>query len=175
MQKLVLDFVRKPSPTRVAIVFLLSGVMLSLFSAVQYWNAHQQAMKLSQELAQLQAQHPVVTSSVKKSPTRQQDLDQQRLQAISATLASPWSPLFAALESTASDDVALLSIQPDANKHQLRITAEARDYDTVLGYLQQLEQLPQLQDIHLMQHEIKVDERQQPVRFTVGANWNWPA
>ena len=173
MQKLALDFVKTPALTRLAVLLLLSGVVLGSLTAVQYWRVKQQSIQLAQQLATLQAQRPAVASDTKKSRPQQHDVE--RLQAISAALASPWSPLFAGLESTSSDDVALLAIQPDAGKHQLRITAEAGDYAAVLAYLQRLEKLPQLHDIHLVQHEIIVDEQKQPVRFIVAASWDWPA
>ncbi|AYH41983.1 PilN domain-containing protein [Azoarcus sp. DN11] len=83
----------------------------------------------------------------------------------------PWQALFATLEGLASDDVALLALTPDARKHQLRITAEARDLGAMLDYHRKLEGTPALRDVALVSHEFAEQVPGRPVRFSLVASW----
>lgn len=75
------------------------------------------------------------------------------VQAAMAELALPWEALFTALEQTRTPRVKLLSIEPNAKQHKLRITAQAPEMQDMLGYVQLLEQQPMLKDVLLRQHE----------------------
>lgn len=95
--------------------------------------------------------------------------DMQRVQARIDN--RPWQALFTTLESLASDDVALLSLTPDARKHQLRVTAEARDLGAMLAYHRKLEDTPALRDVSLVNHEFAEQVQGRPVRFSLVASW----
>ena len=95
--------------------------------------------------------------------------DMQRVQARIDN--RPWQALFATLESLASDDVALLSLTPDARKRQLRIRAEARDLGAMLAYHRKLEDTAVLRDVSLVNHEFAEQVQGRPVRFSLVASW----
>jgi hypothetical protein len=90
-------------------------------------------------------------------------------------LATPWSLLLAELERASSDtsgNIAVLSIEPDHNKHRVRVVAEARSLELALAYVQRLRKTQLLQFPMLESHEIKSDDRDHPVRFQLSADWN---
>lgn len=90
-------------------------------------------------------------------------------------LATPWSQLLAELEhasSDKSDDVAVLSIEPDHVKHRVRVTAEARTLELALAYVQRLRKTQVLHYPMLDSHEIKADDKDHPVRFQLSADWS---
>ena len=85
-------------------------------------------------------------------------------------LSRPWNNLFGALEATASEKVALLAIQPDANAGTVVISGEGEDYPAVLAYVAALGGARTLSGVHLVQHELRENERQR-VSFSIAASW----
>jgi hypothetical protein len=86
-------------------------------------------------------------------------------------LLMPWGDVFTALETASLEDSALLSIEPDSKKRQLKITAEAKNKDVMFDYIQRLEATPELFNVYLLKHEILVDVDQHPIRFVVVTKW----
>lgn len=106
-------------------------------------------------------------------PLDAQELQQEIRQAneILQQLALPWDPLFKAVEATSEQEIALLSIQPDVAKHIVRIGGEAKDFDALLAYITRLEQSHVLDHVYLTSHEIRTQDAEKPVRFSLLANW----
>jgi hypothetical protein len=93
---------------------------------------------------------------------------------VAEQLSTPWTSLLAELESASRDsggEVALLSVEPDHTKHQVRITGESRDLPQVLSYLQRLQSSALLRYPMLESHDVKADDPQRPVRFAMTAEW----
>lgn len=86
-------------------------------------------------------------------------------------LSLPWGALFSALENVAADKVSLVSLEPDAQKSTVKIVAEAPDVYAMLEYVHGLAAQPRLKDVLLTQYEIRLEEANQPVRFTLSASW----
>lgn len=89
-------------------------------------------------------------------------------------LSIPWTPLLAELETVSHDmksQVSLLEVEPDAEKHIVRITAEVRSLPDALAYLQRLQQSPVLRYPMLESHERKKDDPDHAVRIKVAAEW----
>jgi hypothetical protein len=85
-------------------------------------------------------------------------------------LALKWDDLFKGLEFS-TKDVALLNIQPDAQKRLLIITAEAANFNDMLEYTKRLSEQRVFADVHVINHQIQEQDPQKPVRFTVMARW----
>jgi hypothetical protein len=86
-------------------------------------------------------------------------------------LGLPWDRLFAALESAASDQVALLGIQPDPKTGTVVISGDSKDYLAALSYVLNLSQTEALDRVQLVRHEVKANDPQSPVAFAVSAGW----
>jgi Tfp pilus assembly protein PilN len=95
----------------------------------------------------------------------------QKANLVALELARPWDRTFVALEAVDQPGVALLAIDPDPRRDELRITAEAKDMSEMLAYLEQLKGQPSFGSVALQQHEIRADEPARPVRFTLIAQW----
>lgn len=86
----------------------------------------------------------------------------------------PWSSLLAELETASQDlssTVSLLEVQPDATKHVVRITAEARTLPDALAYLERLQKSTMLRYPMLDSHELRKDDPEHPVRVKLSAEW----
>lgn len=110
---------------------------------------------------------PVSQEPVSEQTQREQDAARRILQE----LALPWESLFRSVEAAAGEDVALLSIEPDAGKGLVRITGEARDYLAALNFMVRLDEEKTLTRIHLTSHEIREDAPQRPYGFALAGHW----
>jgi len=86
-------------------------------------------------------------------------------------LETPWGPIFEAVESASSKQIALLGLQPDTQQRLVRITAEARTQDDMLDYVKRLGDGGTLSDVHLVSHQIQTQDPNRPLRFTVQAKF----
>jgi hypothetical protein len=86
-------------------------------------------------------------------------------------LAMPWDGLFGALESAASDQIALLAVEPDAKAGKVLISGEGKDYLAALTYVLNLSRAEALTGVQLVRHQLKPDDPQRPVAFSVSATW----
>ncbi len=101
-------------------------------------------------------------------------LEQELIQARDTInrLALPWGRLFNSLESAQADGVALLSIEPDPEAGTVMLSGEGKDYPAVLTYVAWLMSEKALSGVHLVKHEIRVNEPLRPVSFIVSAAWS---
>lgn len=95
----------------------------------------------------------------------------ERAKGVIQQLLLPWDALFAAIESSERKGIALLSIQPDAQKRLIAIGGEARNLEVLLDYIRQLEHSRALVRVHLTSHELQKKDPQHPVRFALAAEW----
>ena len=82
-------------------------------------------------------------------------------------LSTPWDNLFGALESAATDQVALLGVEPDPKTGTVVITGDSKDYLAALSYVLNLSKVPALSQVQLVRHEAKGNN----VNFAVSAVW----
>jgi hypothetical protein len=82
-------------------------------------------------------------------------------------LSLPWTRLFTAIESAASDKVALTAIEPDPRTGTVKIMGDSKDYLAALTYVLNLSQAEGLASVQLLRHE----QRRESVGFTISASW----
>ena len=100
------------------------------------------------------------------------DRDMRRARDAAAALKQPWSELFFNVEAANLPHVALLSIDSDSDKHQLKIAAEAKDLQSMLDYVRALSAQPKLANTYLLSHRVQQQDPQHPVRFVLTARWD---
>lgn len=83
----------------------------------------------------------------------------------------PWDKLFQAVESSSGKDVALLAMEPDAEKRQMRISGEARNIEEVLDYIGRLSGQKVFSSVYLHSHQVRMQDPEKPVRFSLVAAW----
>ncbi|MGE8066968.1 PilN domain-containing protein [Pseudomonas sp. NPDC089569] len=174
MRALMLDFQPRRRSTPLGWSLLAGGVVLALTCIALAQHLSDEA-----ELQQghLQTTQRVLTgdSGVKVSltpaQTREQAQNLAEMRKVSQQLRRPWERLFATLEAMPRDNIALLSLTPDARKGQVRITAEARDLDAMLDFHRRLEATDELSDVSLLSHEIVANVPEHPVQFNLSATW----
>jgi Tfp pilus assembly protein PilN len=83
----------------------------------------------------------------------------------------PWPALRDAVQAATPPGVALLALEPDARRRNLKITAETRDADSMIAYVEQLKRQELFADVVLLRHEINETDPNRPLRFQVDAAW----
>ncbi|MFU2329140.1 PilN domain-containing protein [Pseudomonas sp. NFX98] len=174
MRALMLDFQPRRRSTPLGWSLLVAGVMLALTCMVIQQHLSGEA---EQQQGHLQTAQRVLTGdtgskiSLTPAETREQAQNLAEMRKVSQQLRRPWERLFATLESMQRDNIALLTLTPDARKGQVRISAEARDLDAMLDFHRRLEASDELSDVSLLSHEIVANVPEHPVQFNLSATW----
>ena len=174
MRPLMLDFQPRRRSSPLGWSLLAGGVVLALTCTVIQQHLSEQAER---QQGHLQTAQRVLTGdtgtkvSLTPAETREQAQNLAEMRKVSQQLRRPWERLFATLEAMPRENVALLTLTPDARKGQVRISAEARDLDAMLDFHRRLEASDELSDVSLLSHEIVANVPEQPVRFNLSATW----
>lgn len=167
-QPLRLDF---QSPDRgggsVGFVVLVLGGIAMLLVGLQFHAASLERQGLELKLEALE-------STRTASPGSGSSPNAEEAAPVVAMLGAPWALLLQELESASHDEagsVAVLAVEPDREKGRIRIIAEARNLSMVLAYVERLQKSHALRFPMLDSHEIRVEDRDQPVRFQLSADW----
>jgi len=68
--------------------------------------------------------------------------------------------------------VALLAIEPDTKSGTVKISGDSKDYLAALGYVLNLSRADTLSHVQLVRHEVRQNDPQRPVSFSISAAWN---
>lgn len=178
MNRLELDFRRSPRPRAGGWVLFVVGIALVGTATWAGQRVDAETVALETTVRDIVAglpealldQHP--PGAGVKGNGKEPDSALADMHRVQARIDNrPWQALFTTLESLASDDIALLSLTPDARKRQLRLTAEARDLGAMLAYHRKLEGTAALRDVSLVNHELAEQVQGRPVRFSLVASW----
>lgn len=173
MRRLMLDFI-PPRRGPLAWAPLLLGA--GLLAASLLWQQHlgDQHAQLTRQVHQAEQKLGLRArdaAPLTAAQSREQAQKLARMRDLAQQLQRPWERLFSLLEGLPQDDIALLSLSPDARKGQVRISAEARDLEAMLAFHKRLEASGELRDVSLLNHEILVKQPERPVLFNLSAHW----
>ena len=165
-----LDFVAPRWRTTLpGVALLLLGVSSLAAATVEYHNAVLKRAALELKLAAMthtEHRKPVnpATAALASAETLR----------VTSELAAPWTSMLSDLESASQDtegQVAVLSVEPDHQKHRIRISGESKDLPLALAYLERLKKSHSLRYPMLDSHEIVAQDSEHPVRFALTAEW----
>jgi Tfp pilus assembly protein PilN len=105
------------------------------------------------------------------APARVPEAQAGAVNAAVLQLNLPWRALHDVVQASTPASIALLALEPDAKRRNLRITAEARSSDDMLAYVRQLGQQDWFSAVALARHEINEQDPNRPIRFQVDAEW----
>ncbi|WP_336334152.1 pilus assembly protein [Pseudomonas putida] len=173
MRRLELEFQpRRSGPLAWSLLALGGAVVAGLVLLQQSLQAEQVDLEARVHNLELQlGRRPATAAPQNSAASREQAERLAQMRSVSQQLQRPWQQLFSMLEAQPQDDVALLSLAPDARKGQVRIAAEARNLEAMLQYHQRLDASDELNDVSLLNHEVLAAQPERPVRFTLTATW----
>ena len=166
--RLIIDYQHARNP-RLGWFLLVLGAVLCL-------GAMLSKQRLEREVAAVEAHlqgasKATAAQAAATSAGRTVETEFSEAADISRQLATPWQKLFQSVERAYAEEVALLSVQPDAQRGSVSIVGEAKEYRDVLSFVRRLNQEAPLQDAHLVSTEIREADPQRPLVFTVAARW----
>jgi hypothetical protein len=168
--RIALDFAAPRVRTTVAgVAFLVFGLSAIALAGIEYHSVT--ATRAGLELRLAAALRSSSGSRVEKLHATQLS---EKSTAIARELGTPWTAVLEDLESASQEthgQIAVLSIEPDHEKHRVRINAESRDLPGALAYVVRLESSPSLRYPMLDSHEVIADDKEHPVRFALTADW----
>jgi len=149
--------------TLVAAVLLVAGLVIrqmALMDGIEQTEAD--IMRLTRSEAPVQ-----MSAASRKLMTE----EVRQVNQVAEQLTIPWNDLFQAVESASSKRIALLSLQPDYRKRELRMAGEADDFEALRSYVAQLDTGDVLADVRLVNHEVVAGGAAGKVRFELLATW----
>lgn len=155
-------------------LLLFVAIVFSMMSLLNYRANLNEIAKLNRQIAAAEKRHTSVPLK------RSQSVDPATARAIKASnqlisrLQLPWESLFHEIETAQSKDIALLAVQPNAERRTLLLEGEARNAAAALDYIVALEAQPSLADVNLVSHEVRREDAEKPIRFTITAQWLRP-
>lgn len=145
-------------------------------ASVMYYQMDKEQQDYEAQLAAAGVQARVAAARL-PAPAVQQQIPEAQAHAVNAVVSQlnlPWRALQDALDAGTPQSIALLEVEPDARRRTLRVTAEAKDSEGMVGYVEQLKRQELFADVVLMRHEINEEDPNKPLRFQLEATWSAP-
>jgi hypothetical protein len=174
MRPLDLDYVPPPAwANRAGLTILLAAVLVAGGMPVLYVYYADQKEALQARHRQLQRSQQSVAGNNSLSGAAMQEAQARirRANEVIGQLDLPWGSLFEAVEGAGHETVALLGIQPDAQKRTVSLAAEARDMSSAVAYVKRLGREAILSETHIVNHQVQDQDPDKPLRFSVQAVW----
>jgi len=175
-QKLGLDFVEESPflPTSfswLGLSIFFIGVAFAFFT----WQHYQARVLANDEIVSKQNQlneptPALITVDVASAYISPETKTQ--IEATVATLTTPWNALLVAIEKSDIKDVTLLGLEPSRKKQQVLLSGEAKNLQSVMNYINRLEEQSMLTQVYLQKHSVDEANISKPVRFTLVAIWH---
>ena len=173
MSELRLDF-QNPGPFPwVGVVLLVMALASLSLTAFYFFRLSDRVHALEAQLSISQGQDTARASKVRSMTSSPADLAQEVKNANDALrhLSVPWDDLFRAVESSGSNKVTLLSLEPDVEKRQVHIKGEAKNFKSIMSYITQMEGHDVFGSVFLQNHHVQEEDPDQPVQFAIIATW----
>lgn len=165
---LELDFVApRRRPVWIGLLLLAVALVIGGDLAMRLRDARQELSRLDTAQSLVNADR----APLKLLPVERLDEHIKASETIVRQLSLPWANLIETLESANTKDVAVLQVQPDALQRQLRVTAEARNPGAMWQYVNKLAAARTLEDVHLLNHQVQLEDPQKPLQFSVQATF----
>jgi len=172
--RLSLDFARSRAPAgALATVVAALGAVAVLLVAGAWLDARQELARWESRLEDTRRlagrDLPRLVPESDASPQIQAEL--QAANAVLDQMSLGWGGLLDDVEVAVGGDVALLALTPDARARNITIEGEARQTGALLELLTRLEATGSLEQVHLVQHETRIEDPRRPVAFKIQARW----
>jgi len=95
----------------------------------------------------------------------------QRFEALDRRLATPWGMILTAIDQAVADHVVLLSVEPDAEKGRIQIGAEGKTAEAMTSFVSALANNAAFSSAVLVSHQVRAEDQDKPLRFTVAVQW----
>lgn len=152
-------------------LLVLAGVLLQfrqVTEEVNHWTNRVERLEKQQQ----QKAVPRTRSSPRiKEFSQEIRKEIMQANAILDQINLPWETLFDAIEHAATEEIALLSLQPNVASRTLRLSGEAKSMSELLDFVEALERELVFENVHLLNYKVKQDNPHRPIIFLLTAAW----
>jgi Tfp pilus assembly protein PilN len=148
------------------------GALLCAGAALTGWKMAQQQREREHQIQHaLERQAALSAAPVTVAKTAIPEAQAVFVNGAIMQLNLPWRALQDAVAAGTPKTVALVALEPDQRKQILKITAEAKSSDDMVGYVEELKQQELFSSVMLTRHEINEADPNRPLRFQLEAVW----
>lgn len=164
------DSCTSSSRTALSTGLILIGIALG-WMGLRFHQITQDTQTLRQAVQDTQAQIANNAENKKASEllSAQTNLSKENVKALNGVIKQlnvPWQDIFRELEKTIPPHIALLSIEPDAQRGLIRLQAEAESIDSLLQYASTLQNHRIFGHLNYSKHETNEQDPNKPARLT---------
>lgn len=174
MRALKLEFAPKRNWYRMlSLLLCIAAVAAAAYLGHMYFDRSSEVTAIEMELRRIRKVQDkrAVTASMSDAQKERMQSEFDEARQTMMRLRLPWDSLFRALEASVVGHVALLGVEPDPSRQEVKITAEAKDLVSMLEYEIGLRRSPIFRNTHIVSHQLQQQDPQKPVRFVVHAQW----
>lgn len=151
------------------------GLLLGVAAALGGWQLLEQRQAREHQLRHLQQRQAALSKAPPAAPRSAIAPAQAAfVNAAIEKLNLPWRDLQDAVVAATPRSVALLALEPDPRKQLLKLTAETRNADDMIAYIEALKQQELFRAVLLTRHEVNEQDPNRPLRFQLEAEWSAP-
>ena len=156
---------------------LLIGLLVLAGVLLQFRQVTEEVNHWTNRVERLEKQQQQKAAPRTRSTPRIKEFSQEirkeitQANAILDQINLPWETLFDAIEHAATDEIALLSLQPNVASRTLRLSGEAKSMSELLDFVEALERELVFENVHLLNYKVKQDNPHRPIIFLLTAAW----
>jgi len=156
--------------SRMGAILFVAGALLAGGAVMDDASRSEELLRTQQQLKKARVAYKRVEAA--HAPAQSSDLAGFKQPSdIAQRLTLPWGHLLDALENADNENVALLAIEPDADRGRLRLTGEAKSLEALVDYIKALDGKAGIAELRLMTQQVKQSDAQHPVEFVLESNW----
>lgn len=178
MSRLRLRFpYREQAAPQLDIFLLLLGLAIVVTVFFQFRYVVEETNFWSNRVERMEKQQQQKAAPRTRATSRIREFSQEigkevaQANAVLDQLNLPWEELFDSIEHAATEDIALLSLQPNFANRTLRLNGEAKSMLELLDFVEALEREAVFENVHLLNYKIKQDNPHRPIIFLLHAAW----
>jgi hypothetical protein len=157
--RLRLDFATRRRAVPPGYLLLAAGAVFALVAGLTLEEHHATAEKAA---AEAKARRIAAAKPAGEVP---------RFDAVDRRLATPWGMILTAIDQAVADQVVLLTVEPDAEKGRIQIGAEGKTAAAMTEFVSALANHLAFSSAVLVSHQVRAEDQDKPLRFTVAVQW----
>ncbi|UCV03330.1 hypothetical protein [Dechloromonas denitrificans] len=147
---------RRRRVSSLGLVLLLTGGAALLAAAADYLDAVDRVERYESKVAYLDGQLSKLSRSAQPSVVKMDPVEWRSLQVLADELTYPLNQQFLTVERSLSDEVAILSLQPEPKAGRLKILGEAKSLEDALGFAARLKGPAGFHSVDMTHHEYRM-------------------
>ncbi|MFZ6646012.1 PilN domain-containing protein [Undibacterium sp. TJN25] len=150
---------------------LILAIGLSIWFARSAFKLSQQLEQEKEKLVQLKR---TAIAPVSAKPTPLSKIPATQTASVNMAISQlnlPWRDVFSAIETATPSNIALISLEPDTKSARLKGTAETKNVDDMIAYMEKLKKEEFFSHVQILRHETIELDPNRPVRFHFEVEW----